>query len=125
MAQKNKELTQVNHEQELQITDLAYELTLKKEQLTAFEEKQLNYDQSEQIKQELDRTTQKVSVLETENKRLKDKITDLTYDFSELNEKYQEIKLKFDGLTTYLHERLDRPKKPFYLPFSTFRTRLN
>ncbi|RXU85128.1 plasmid recombination protein, partial [Enterococcus faecalis] len=84
LAQKNKELTQVNHEQELQITDLAYELTLKKEQLTAFEEKQLNYDQSEQIKQELDRTTQKVSVLETENKRLKDKITDLTYDFSEL-----------------------------------------
>ncbi|MGH2208064.1 MobV family relaxase, partial [Enterococcus faecalis] len=88
----------VNHHQELQITELAYELTLEKEQLTAFEETQLNYDQSEQIKQELDTTTQTVSVLETENKRLKDKITDLTYDFSELNEKYQEIKLKFDGL---------------------------
>lgn len=111
LAQKNKELTQVNHEQELQITELAYELTLKKEQLTAFEEKQLNYDQSEQIKQELDTTTQTVSVLETENKRLKDKITDLTYDFSELNEKYQEIKLKFDGLTTYLHERLGHAKE--------------
>lgn len=102
LTQENKELKQVNHVQELQITDLTHELTLKKEQLTAFEEKQLNYDQSEQIKQELDKTTQKVSVLETDNKRLKDKITDLTYDFSELNEKYQEIKLKFDGLTTYL-----------------------
>lgn len=50
-------------------------------------------------------------MLETENKRLKDKITDLTYDFSELNEKYQEIKLKFDGLTTYLHERLGHAKE--------------
>lgn len=85
MVQENKELKEANHAQELQITDLSYELTLKEEQLTTFEEKQLNYDQSEQIKQELG-TTQTVSALE--NKRLKDKITDLTYDFSELNEKY-------------------------------------
>ncbi|TKM70762.1 plasmid recombination protein, partial [Enterococcus faecalis] len=84
-------LKQVNQEHELPIPALAYEITLKQEQLTAFEEKQLHYDQSEQIKQELDTTTQTVSVLETEIKRLKDKITDLTYDFSELNEKYQEI----------------------------------
>ncbi|MGN5976077.1 MobV family relaxase, partial [Enterococcus faecalis] len=115
---KNKELTQVKHEQELQITELAYELTLKKEQLTAFEEKQLNYDHSEQIKQELDTTTQTVSVLETDNKRLKDKINDLTYDFSEINEKYQEIKLKFDGLTTYLHERLGHAKETILFRFS-------
>ncbi|TKO10913.1 plasmid recombination protein, partial [Enterococcus faecalis] len=84
----------------LQITELAYELTVKKEQLTAFEEKQLNYDESEQIKQELDTTTQTVSVLETEIKRLKDKITDFSYAFSEVNETYQEIKLKFDGISS-------------------------
>lgn len=101
---QKKELEQQNQEKNNKLNTLAEELDKTNVQLADFEERQSAFEQSDQLKQELQTKTERLTELENENRVLKSELSAIKGFFADLNTKYQDLKLKFDGLTTYLHE---------------------
>lgn len=104
LTSQKKELEQQNQEKTKKLNVLAEELNKTNVQLADFEERQSAFEQSDQLKHDLHTKTERVMELEHENNVLKSELTAIKGFFSDLNTKYQGLKLKYKGLTTYLHE---------------------
>lgn len=104
LTSQKRELEQQNQEKTKKLNVLAEELNKTNVQLADFEERQSAFEQSDQLKQDLQTKTERLTELENENKGLKSELTAMKGFFADLNTKYQELKLKYKGLTTYLHE---------------------
>lgn len=104
LESQKKELEQQNQEKNSKLNVLAENLDQINVKLADFEERQSAFEQSDQLKQELQTKTERLTELENENRSLRSELTAIKGFFSDLNTKYYDLKLKFDGLITYLHE---------------------
>jgi len=87
------------------------ELTNRETQLDDITAKQYNYDHSEQLSNNLKQKEKQVIELEQENKELTRIFHEVHQEKENYREKYNRLKEKFDGLTTYLHEKANHSKE--------------
>jgi len=104
LESKNIELTQQNQKNTKELTTLSRTLDEQNKQVADFEVRQSAFEKSDQLTYELKIKTERVADLEKENTVLNADLTATQKALSNLETKYTDLKNKFDGLTTYLHE---------------------
>jgi len=86
------------------LTTLSNAFDEKNKQVADFEARQSAFEESDRLTHELKIKTKQVTNLEKENNDLHAELTATKGFLSELEAKYTDLKNKFNGLTTYLHE---------------------